>query len=37
LVVFLSFGTNTEYGMFTVTNVNQLMLAVKEEMFHVLL
>jgi len=37
LVIFLSFGINTEYGTFTVTNVNHLMLAVKEETFHVLL
>ena len=36
-VVFLSFGINTECGTFTVTDVNQLMLAVKEEMRHVLL
>ena len=37
LFVFLSFGISTEYGTFTVTNVNHLMLSVKEEMFQVLL
>ena len=37
LVIFLSFGINTECGTFTVTNVNPVMLSVKEEMFHVLL
>ena len=37
LVVFQSFGISTEYVTLTVTNVNHLMLAVKEEMFHVLI
>jgi len=35
--VFLSFGINTEYGTFTVINVNHLTLTVTEEIFHVLL